>query len=33
MQSVAKGSYSKLTTDERDALYGYLKALAGQPTE
>jgi mono/diheme cytochrome c family protein len=32
MQSVAKGRYSKLTTDERDALYRYLKALAAQPS-
>jgi mono/diheme cytochrome c family protein len=32
MQSVAKSRYSKLTTDERDALYGYLKALAEQPS-
>jgi mono/diheme cytochrome c family protein len=32
MQSVAKGRYSKLTTDERDALYAYLKALAEQPS-
>jgi mono/diheme cytochrome c family protein len=32
MQSVAKGRYSNLTTDERDALYGYLKALAEQPS-
>jgi mono/diheme cytochrome c family protein len=31
MQSVAKGRYSKLTTEERDALYAYLKALAEQP--
>jgi mono/diheme cytochrome c family protein len=30
MQSVAKGRYSKLTKDERDALYSYLKALAEQ---
>jgi hypothetical protein len=32
MQSVAKGRYSKLTKDERDALYTYLKALAEQPS-
>jgi hypothetical protein len=32
MQSVAKGRYSKLTEDERDALYAYLKALAEQPS-
>jgi mono/diheme cytochrome c family protein len=31
MQSVAKGRYSRLTPDERDALYNYLKALAEQP--
>jgi mono/diheme cytochrome c family protein len=32
MQSVAKGRYSKLTKEERDALYAYLKALAEQPS-
>ncbi len=33
MQSVAENRYSRLTPNERDALYAYLKALAEQPSK
>lgn len=32
MQTVAKSRYSKLTSHERNALHGYLKALAAPPS-